>query len=256
MAGTSSVVVGSIDIKDLFHDIVTFLNTIHISQENGQPVSQCFLQVAMFKLRLSRWCSAIVEFTKANDEPTNNQSLGEFLRSDLLKMKNMYEEDAEETNATPTTAPNDWMVRRLNNLSRAHYRLPRSSSPSTRSCSEVDCDDLMAGLAGIMDGVEGRIKARKFSNRLAEMRLEDAGPFLAIATKSEVLRLRESALLVDREFATLLFDNGGGHKYQGIILNGRGFVGDRTYLFNEKDTARLETDMAVNSLNRIQAGHL
>ncbi|KAI0383324.1 hypothetical protein F5Y04DRAFT_287477 [Hypomontagnella monticulosa] len=219
MATTSQLVVGNVDIHTIFDDIISFLDNIHLGQEDGQPTSKYRLQVGVLKLRLCRWRDVVMEFFEANEEPIDGPTVGQFFQNQLVDMKNLYKENTKETD------PDDCMARELNSLSRGHYGQPRS----TRRHPIIDCEELMVKLANIVERMEDHIHAEKFSDRLAVMRFRDMASILGSAARPDYRRLRDSSLSIDRKFVTL-FINTDNHQYCNVTstIDGRLRVGDST----------------------------
>ncbi|EUC40025.1 hypothetical protein COCMIDRAFT_10014 [Bipolaris oryzae ATCC 44560] len=204
--------VGTVDLIDKFNAIIyAFENT-----KPGKTIEET-LQLEILKLRLCRWCDAIVQLavtTNETPEGADTVIFGSYL--DFIHTLAQGTETSPSTalmNASGDRDPADfWLIQTLQDVAEAHRGLSRQpSSTPGRSKGAIPKPVLMMAKVQV-----DQLEVIGLQAKLSQLRLADAEAFKTHrqVCEQDIGLLKRCAMAVDPEFGKML--RLGGDSYANI----------------------------------------
>jgi hypothetical protein len=229
MGKVSELVVGSVSLRDSFNTIIKYFDRIQLNIQPDDACQKAILQLAVLKLRLSRWRDAVLSLIEVNDPALQNAN-GPLLKSYLDTMERIFEQEQENSEAiqtSPNTAEvlsNHWLIRAiqtpsLKHLRPAHGEKERTSNPHDSKLVISDGTaflQLVVKITAVVDNLEV-FPSDALDHHLKRMRSEDVKEIESQpeSNKKDLQYLEGISMVVDTKFASLLNKERSGHEYSG-----------------------------------------
>lgn len=246
-------VFGGVSLVTIFNTVIDCIDRVKIGKQFGHDQRSYHQELAILKLRLTRWRRAVVDLSQAREWPLNDQE-EELARQTLDNIIYIFDSLQEKTkrfggNAsqakTTTTSsqetviePTDSQVINLDDLMRTHNdndminkmnklsletdggtgvdgtRIRRRDQMKWALGKKQDFTNLMAEAKELVDQLETIIPLEAMKRRLEELTTKDAKALVARNTdRGDVDYLLQIASMIDEKFADLIGRAAEGHVF-------------------------------------------